>query len=63
MRADMSPEEPLSYQGIYSYWKDFTAGCNRDRGTIPKDYISSVTRVRTSSVVFLRTRRLLLPAP
>ncbi|KAF4467542.1 hypothetical protein FALBO_5581 [Fusarium albosuccineum] len=45
MRTNMRPEEPLSYQGIISYWKDVTAGFNRERGTIPKDDISFVTRL------------------
>ncbi|KAG7151609.1 hypothetical protein HYQ46_012601 [Verticillium longisporum] len=46
MRAGLRPEQKLAAKGIKSYWKKFTAGYNRERGTIPKDHVLSVTRPR-----------------
>ncbi|CRK14541.1 hypothetical protein BN1723_010373 [Verticillium longisporum] len=45
MRAGLRPEQKLAAKGIKSYWKKFTAGYNRERGTIPKDHVLSVTRL------------------
>ncbi|KAL9948568.1 hypothetical protein ACHAO5_001668 [Verticillium nonalfalfae] len=48
MRAGLRPEQKLAAKGIKSYWKKFTAGYNRERGTIPKDHVLSVTRVHAN---------------
>ncbi|KAF3346068.1 Zinc finger protein [Verticillium dahliae VDG2] len=45
MKAGKQPGEKLAWKGINSYWKKFTAGYNRERGTIPKDHLTSVTRL------------------
>ncbi|ROT35347.1 hypothetical protein SODALDRAFT_346302 [Sodiomyces alkalinus F11] len=45
MRGGKLPDERLSWKGLNSYWKKFTAAYNRERGTIPKDHLTSVTRL------------------
>ncbi|EGY23731.1 uncharacterized protein VDAG_05169 [Verticillium dahliae VdLs.17] len=45
MRAGLRPDQKLAAKGIKSYWKKFTAGYNRERGTIPKDHLLSLTRL------------------
>lgn len=49
MRAGMKQDLPLVYGGIRSYWKQFSAGYQRERGEIPAAHITTITRVSFSS--------------
>ncbi|KAI0525805.1 hypothetical protein F5B22DRAFT_587822 [Xylaria bambusicola] len=45
MREGMEPDETLSWQGIRSYWKKFTAGYRRERGEISAEHVLSISRL------------------